>query len=851
MQSQITVSSLSGPSNLIPLQSWFRNRSTGWMWVVLLWTWWSAASVYAQSIVPWLPIPKELKKAYSVYSDTKKLYTNTHKCVERGGTEKDCQALALFCYIQSKVISKSYPYFVKYFQLLDAFKLDCGDGICYQCCYVPNKGCHTSFVGFPVINCNPNYGAGTRDAGLTMVVSPNAKPGDACLTTPQTCEHIPLCNYTPNADIAGLEQKLAQGTPHALNWQRSVNQRARQFAEDLYKRWLAYLINFHTEKDSLRSLLDTITGRGCKQWDINVTSQYPFDWSDALFEVKDDKGNVSSQASHLNGLMQLSAIRLVASIPNIDKRLASVDSRVWTEASKKKYLSAVKDPDEELLRWISPHILDVLKQNTKIQDYQLLAIPLPGEPTPDTFNGCELGQAPLIMLRFTQDGSHGVELTVELLDTGEGSPSFKTPRPLLFLWGDGQVESMTFPANTTSHTIKHTYTKGGRYLTYAIVQNEHGLRGISGLVVETSATTASSPQAIIPNLARVRLEKLQGWVATLSGNTAKRQFELWAEDTQKNSHLVGLSPTLEMKFNTANDFGDLVGHNTSGKDITKLVIRTASVGGFTIGLREKFFTVSQLSFEIYNTEKDAYTSHVVKLTPAMIKVYEPGSQTPLDAKSLTTDANGLIKIPIVSRINNQSITYDRVEIPLDPSMFSGFSPGPVQQQPWKAGATASWQETRPEYLAYVPVCGNGVKEDGETCDDGNRKNGDGCSSTCQLESPPQEPSPETSTEKPITPDTQETTAEKPSTPDATAESTKEPSSGSDPVPTEPSTESLTTESTNLSESSSTADTSVDSPPQADGAENKTGCGCSGFPGTSFLSWLLFCCILGVVLYRRK
>jgi cysteine-rich repeat protein len=34
-----------------------------------------------------------------------------------------------------------------------------------------------------------------------------------------------------------------------------------------------------------------------------------------------------------------------------------------------------------------------------------------------------------------------------------------------------------------------------------------------------------------------------------------------------------------------------------------------------------------------------------------------------------------------------------------------------------------------------PVCGNGDLESGEQCDDGNTDDGDGCSSTCQLESP--------------------------------------------------------------------------------------------------------------------
>jgi len=40
------------------------------------------------------------------------------------------------------------------------------------------------------------------------------------------------------------------------------------------------------------------------------------------------------------------------------------------------------------------------------------------------------------------------------------------------------------------------------------------------------------------------------------------------------------------------------------------------------------------------------------------------------------------------------------------------------------------------YGTYIPLgeCGNGVIEEGETCDDGNLENGDGCSAVCELES---------------------------------------------------------------------------------------------------------------------
>lgn len=37
------------------------------------------------------------------------------------------------------------------------------------------------------------------------------------------------------------------------------------------------------------------------------------------------------------------------------------------------------------------------------------------------------------------------------------------------------------------------------------------------------------------------------------------------------------------------------------------------------------------------------------------------------------------------------------------------------------------------YDCPEPVCGNGMRETNERCDDGNKKSGDGCSATCQIE----------------------------------------------------------------------------------------------------------------------
>lgn len=51
--------------------------------------------------------------------------------------------------------------------------------------------------------------------------------------------------------------------------------------------------------------------------------------------------------------------------------------------------------------------------------------------------------------------------------------------------------------------------------------------------------------------------------------------------------------------------------------------------------------------------------------------------------------------------------------------------------PVVAGRIRSFSETRPCLLSVEPVCGDGVVDPEETCDDGNAIDGDGCSMSCQ------------------------------------------------------------------------------------------------------------------------
>jgi cysteine-rich repeat protein len=60
-------------------------------------------------------------------------------------------------------------------------------------------------------------------------------------------------------------------------------------------------------------------------------------------------------------------------------------------------------------------------------------------------------------------------------------------------------------------------------------------------------------------------------------------------------------------------------------------------------------------------------------------------------------------------------------------------PAGAIDHPTNAVATLFFTAPPPDTLPPGPVCGNGVKEDGEHCDDGNEADHDGCSATCEHE----------------------------------------------------------------------------------------------------------------------
>lgn len=113
----------------------------------------------------------------------------------------------------------------------------------------------------------------------------------------------------------------------------------------------------------------------------------------------------------------------------------------------------------------------------------------------------------------------------------------------------------------------------------------------------------------------------------------------------------------------------------------------------------------------------------------------------------------VVNTPVSSRAYQVLVTADNQTITdLIVSMFQndGGAGDPVQVEiPVTVVATGEYQGARQAVQLRVPepapwggvalppaaVCGNGVVESGETCDDNNTTSGDGCSSACIIESP--------------------------------------------------------------------------------------------------------------------
>ncbi len=109
------------------------------------------------------------------------------------------------------------------------------------------------------------------------------------------------------------------------------------------------------------------------------------------------------------------------------------------------------------------------------------------------------------------------------------------------------------------------------------------------------------------------------------------------------------------------------------------------------------------------------------------------STTASYSNSDTTDANGFFSVPLLSSPETYVQTLDGTSLPADAIILV-----PAGGQ-YVLDVTDTTNDAGPNFWLYSSlscvhdVCGNGVLEDGEECDDGNNMDGDGCSAHCTAE----------------------------------------------------------------------------------------------------------------------
>ena len=129
------------------------------------------------------------------------------------------------------------------------------------------------------------------------------------------------------------------------------------------------------------------------------------------------------------------------------------------------------------------------------------------------------------------------------------------------------------------------------------------------------------------------------------------------------------------------------------------------------------------------------------------KLYQLGIDTtdepPLFGLS-SEDTNSIFRITNIATETYKNTTLNFYKYQLDVGRFHIMS-----VQPGKCDTIGTNDDYSNLHVVYVHmenkivdlcvdvifenVCGNGILEKGEDCDDGNNRNGDGCNSACQIE----------------------------------------------------------------------------------------------------------------------
>jgi hypothetical protein len=666
---------------------------------------------------PWSPDnPPDLDEIINDYLD----------CISTGRTPEECDrgfpVLAPFdwCQILWDVLTEAMPTLAGFASTFTPFSRNCGERDCFQCCYNGTTGgCHSSFIGFPVINCNEStYGAGTKAVGLTFIIDPDSvEPGDSCLFIPQVCAHIAQCVSETSASAVMGDEVVARQANQAqadnyLTDPRAVEHRARYFATQVQDEVRDYLDAYNTstaDAPSFHSLAEALTSRGRAKWRSDLTNT-PINISHPALRINDNAGNLNESASWSNAAHLLGLARVLSGVPNLAARLEYVESRKWTQTDKDAYLASISDPDQALQGVLDPHWFTILQRVMMLQDYALLAVPLAGEvATEGTFGGQTLGKAPALNLRATTSEAE-VTLSINMDDPEDVVGGLA--RPLAVDWGDGRVTHYSLPAGQTALDATHAYEAAGRYAVYAVASNDSGLRGHAALVVEVQAP-AQPPPVTLPSVARIHLSgfSITNWLSPKRFSVEARLADAAGQGFRAGRSAPGGSTTANVPF----AFGDLYAHNPARFAVSLLSLDIRSE--LTVPASRVFMPyinmAATMTLGVFATSKQTLVEHPVALTPEMMKVYLAGASTSLPSNTVTVEANGALRIPLFWRESStapwQKIA--RVDIELTPAMFDGFRVD-NSSLPAPTGTHRAAIEIRPGAFgavpsrAYLPIVSN-------------------------------------------------------------------------------------------------------------------------------------------------
>ena len=733
-------------------------------------------------------LPKTVRNALGVYRRTGKLIKTYGECVTAGGAQNECASWAVLCDLQSQDVSawlrRSFggfgrhgPIIASQLGLFDAFKTStCGDD-CFWCCLTPD-GCHTSFGPSPVINCNLGYGAGTHTLGHTLITE-NPSGTNACLAIPQTCDLYSECRIAgnrgypdglPTPDSPYLPRpapSYGHCTPRAApvpittcpldpTWVPAGGNRVLEprpgTSDELMDAIAARKIRYLTESlarkvqatlDGLPAdypqdeLIDLVTMRGCVGHRHLLDFGEPFDGTHALFTQAIANPTVRDLVATRRGLHFIAMFRILGAIPNLYERLAFVESRLWTCQDRVDYLrtAGIEDPDGELLKTMSPLALGILKQVEGLQDYRLLAVPMPGEPPapPRWYNGCELGAPPTVELDAT---SEGTEVVVRVTATDPDGVDAVQALPVQVDWGDGTTDEGSLPVATLTGSFRHTYRKAGAYTVVDAVAGQSGLRGLAGKVIEAAGGDPAAPLPV--GFSRVALPSVRvqagdqnagnfdaGTIYGFMNHVGEGGTERIGRTPEKTIEIKRVDPMTMMVTNPGlTALGDLVGYNHDRVPGGHVELRFSRQGGTFWDGRNIHVLLKDVTVDVESPQRAERITRTVPLTPAMVKVfYVDMLATAEDV--VTMDADGTLHVPLTApRGPGRSPLLDRIDLDVS-AVIAAIDLGDTDPDVL-VGVGRHWREERPCDLVAGPIEGLPTPDAGIDAPAGAEDGGGGC-----------------------------------------------------------------------------------------------------------------------------